>query len=95
MTAPSLRPLGRATAAAAGGRRPYAVVERSLEHWGRRHGEEAVPRGLLRQLLAEDVAPGAVRSHRARPARQAEALAGTGRGRAPSAYGARKACAFE
>jgi len=38
------------------------VVERSLEHWGRRHGEEAVPRGLLRQLLAEDVAPGAVRA---------------------------------
>ena len=41
--------------------RPYALVEHSLAHWTSRHSGEAVPRGLLRDLLAESVAPCAVR----------------------------------
>ena len=44
------------------GCRPYALVERSLEHWTSRHSAQAVPRGLLRDLLAESVAPSVVRS---------------------------------
>ena len=43
------------------GCRPYALVEHSLAHWTSRHSGEAVPRGLLRDLLAESVAPCAVR----------------------------------
>lgn len=40
--------------------RPYALVERSLEHWTAHHSGEAVPRGLLRDLLAESVSASAV-----------------------------------
>ncbi len=41
--------------------RPYALVEHSLAHWTSQHSGEAVPRGLLRNLLAESVNPCAVR----------------------------------
>ncbi|KAK9839289.1 hypothetical protein WJX81_005803 [Elliptochloris bilobata] len=44
----------------AGAFRPNALVERSLEHWTSHHSGEAVPRGLLRDLLAESVSPSAL-----------------------------------